>query len=58
MLALQPDLPIRWRQGIPALKGDRQTYYSLQGSAGYNDYPFSDGSIEPLQYKPKPQVAL
>jgi NADPH2 dehydrogenase len=53
MLALQPDLPIRWRQDIPALKGDRQTYYGKGGPSGYIDYPFADGSVEPPQYKPK-----
>jgi hypothetical protein len=56
--ALQPDLPIRWRQDIPASKGDRQTYYGYESPSGYIDYPFADGSVEPPQYKPKPQSAL
>ena len=40
--ALQPDLPMRWKQNIHAGKGDCARYYMAQGPVGYTDYPFAD----------------
>lgn len=53
-LVLQPDLPVRWQKDIPADKGDRSTYYTVESSQGYTDYPFSDGSVAPERFKKLP----
>lgn len=53
---LQPDLPVLWRKGISGEKGDRSRYYLYETPDGYIDYPFSDGTVRPPQYRPKPRA--
>ena len=37
---MQPDLPLRLKEGLPLTRYNRDSFYTREAAAGYTDYPF------------------
>jgi NADPH2 dehydrogenase len=42
---LQPDLPLRLKEGLALTRYDRDTFYDTESAVGYIDYPFANDAI-------------
>lgn len=42
---LQPDLPLRLKEGLALTRYDRDTFYAVESATGYIDYPFSNKEV-------------
>ena len=42
---LQPDLPLRLKEGLSLTRYNRDTFYAAEAVAGYIDYPFAKDAV-------------
>ena len=42
---LQPDLPLRLKEGLSLTRYNRDTFYVKEAAAGYIDYPFANNVV-------------
>ena len=42
---MQPDLPLRLKEGLPLTRYNRDTFYAREAAAGYTDYPFVNNVV-------------
>ena len=42
---LQPDLPLRLKEGLSLTRYNRDTFYAKEAAAGYIDYPFASNVV-------------
>ena len=42
---MQPDLPLRLKEGLPLTRYNRGTFYTQEAATGYTDYPFVNNVV-------------
>jgi NADPH2 dehydrogenase len=42
---LQPDLPLRLKEGLSLTRYNRDTFYIPESATGYIDYPFANNAV-------------
>ena len=42
---LQPDLPLRLKEGLSLTRYNRDTFYAAESATGYIDYPFANNVV-------------
>jgi 2,4-dienoyl-CoA reductase-like NADH-dependent reductase (Old Yellow Enzyme family) len=43
--SLQPDLPLRLKEGLSLTRYNRDTFYAAESATGYIDYPFANNVV-------------